>query len=224
MSPLRKLIPFLAVMLVVSFFPTSLAAPEDYVEPTEEDMEEEIIIRDDGTSTEERPKLPARPPFTLHDYNSELHAWIVPLDEYHTLKLLIETGYDRAVAMGHMNPETGKMTAGGIIEMINYCLNPDLQEISEEEEEIIRSSVAEMRSNEGLEDDGMALNVAYLNKGGPYKHIKKLLIRLREGRRHSASRRLSGGVGFGELWLHENEVDAMIEMPEGETGRRMLEM
>ena len=29
-----------------------MGAPEDYVEPTEEDMEEEIIIRDDGTSTE----------------------------------------------------------------------------------------------------------------------------------------------------------------------------
>ncbi|GMH55857.1 hypothetical protein TrRE_jg2199, partial [Triparma retinervis] len=170
-----------------------------------------------------RPKLPARPPFTLHDYNSELHAWIVPLDEYETLKLLMETGYDRAVASGYMEEGTGKMTASGIFEMIMYSLNPDMQEVSEEEEAIVKDFVDELRDKEGLKDDELGLNVNYLNKGNPFTSIKTLLIKLRDGRRQTYNRRLSGGVGFGDLWEHENHVDTMVEMQEGETGRKLLE-
>ena len=171
----------------------------------------------------ERPKLPARPPFTLHDYNSDLHAWIVPIDEYETLKLLVETGYHRATASGYMEEGTGKMTAAGIYEMIMYSLNPDAQDVSSEEEEAVRDFVDTFRAKEGLKDDDMGLNVNYLNKGTPFKSMKNLLIKLRDARRQTYNRRLSGGVGFGDLWEHENHVDTMTEMPAGETGRRLLD-
>ncbi|GMI49123.1 hypothetical protein TrCOL_g13548 [Triparma columacea] len=214
----------LVTLLVLAIFtPSVMAAPGDYVDTSEEDMEEEIIIRDDGTSTEERPKLPARPPFTLHDYNSDLHAWIVPIDEYETLKLLVETGYHRATASGYMEEGTGKMTAAGIYEMIMYSLNPDAQDVSSEEEEAVRDFVDTFRAKEGLKDDDMGLNVNYLNKGTPFKSMKNLLIKLRDARRQTYNRRLSGGVGFGDLWEHENHVDTMTEMPAGETGRRLLD-
>jgi hypothetical protein len=43
----------LVTLLVLAIFtPSIIAAPGDYVDTSEEDMEEEIIIRDDGTSTE----------------------------------------------------------------------------------------------------------------------------------------------------------------------------
>ena len=146
------------------------------------------------------------------------------MDEYETLKLLMNTGYERAAATGFMEEGTGRMTAAGIEEMVKYSLNPDMLEVTEEEEETIRSWVSTVRENEGLNDDNVGLNVNFLNKGSPYKHVKDLLLKLRAGRREaSGGRRLSGGVGFGDLYEHEIEVDTMVKLPEGETGRRLLE-
>ena len=116
--------PPISTLLILSLLLLSLtskhtltnAAPEDYVEPSPEDEEweedEELIIRDDGTVAGEKPKLPARPPFTLHDYNATLHAWVSPVDEVKSLKAAVGASYERtrgefgeeALKVKHMLP------------------------------------------------------------------------------------------------------------------------
>jgi|TARA_B110000971_G_scaffold215955_1_gene250239 hypothetical protein len=121
------------------------AAPEDYVEPSPEDEDfeedEEIIVRDDGTVAGERPKLAARPPFTLHDYNATLHAWISPVNELKTLKASIETSYERV----SLEFTEAHLSVEHLLPFMEYILNPDFQEVTEEETEMIGVEVARFK-------------------------------------------------------------------------------
>lgn len=98
-------------------------------------------MRDDGTVAGERPKLAARPPFTLHDYNATLHAWISPVNELKTLKASIETSYERV----SLEFTEAHLSVEHLLPFMEYILNPDFQEVTEEETEMIGVEVARFK-------------------------------------------------------------------------------
>ncbi|GMI11539.1 hypothetical protein TrVE_jg8536 [Triparma verrucosa] len=210
----------LFIVVLITLIALALSAPEDYVEPSIED-EEEIIVRSDGTSLKELPKLQPRPPFTLHDYSPK-HAWITPLDEYSTFSSLLETAYERA-KVEYPDGE-GRMRAEGVSYMWEYVLNPDYGEIDEEEMDIIDESVLSFRTSESLLSDSLPLNLGYLNKGTPYRTLLNLFHTLRSRRRNQQGRRrmTSDDPSRDGLWEHEVEVDVPKQIKKGEK-RRMLE-
>ncbi|GMI08374.1 hypothetical protein TrLO_g4629 [Triparma laevis f. longispina] len=196
------------------------SAPEDYEEPSL-DEEEEIIVRSDGTSLADLPKLKPRPPFTLHDYSPK-HAWITPLDENETFLSLLETAYQRAAV--EFPDGEGRMKAEGLTTMWEYVLNPDFGSVTDSEISLIDSAVSSFKSTESLYDDSKPLNYGYLNKGAPYRALISLYHELREGRRESQGRRRmsSEDPSRDGLWEHEVGVDVPTQLPVGVRKRRTL--
>jgi hypothetical protein len=188
------------------------ARPDEKQRDLIEDSEDQLVSRD-GEKPGEKPKLPARPAFTLHDYDPEKHTWVVPLDEMDTLKAYLETGYERARVANEDGP---LMRSRSIFDMVIYALNPDEQEISNEEMDKIRTSVVEFKESQALHiDEQMELNLGFLNKGAPLRFVKNLYITMRNDRRADNApgrRKLEAGEGrrhLEGLWEHEVKVDAV---------------
>ena len=189
------------------------------------DSEDLIIVRGDGTLPGEKPKLPSRPPFTLHDYDEEGHSWIVPADENLSLAAQIETGYERARVSNMDGP---LMRSRSVFDMVTYALNPDGEELTAEEVEAIRAGVVEFKRAQALHvDEEMEISLAFLDKGAPFRFIKNLLITLRAARRdpdEPGRRRLEAGEGkrhLEGLWEHEVGVDR-VPTAQGFVGRKLL--
>jgi len=224
---------FLISLLIITIMTKHIttAAPEDYVEPSPEDEDweddEELIIRDDGTVAGERPKLAARPPFTLHDYNETLHAWISPIDEVKTLRAAVESSYQRMCVEFQEN----HLKVAHLLPFMQYILNPDDQEITEDETAEIERAVTSLKESEAMIDEGAGLYVGYLNKGSPFEMIKSTFVKMRNGRREG------GGVGGGQerrqlkteekhldgLYEHEIAVDVPLPLPDGHESRVLLD-
>ena len=263
---------YVSIIIVTLLLALSIIKAEEV--DGEEWIEEELIYRDGNLDPTSLPKLPARPPFTLHDYEEEKHTWIVPLDEEKTLKESIKSAYERMrIVHGKTSIELieveasigidedgyedntmktttvervvyGMMPVAGISEMVYYILNPDEGEISLEEKDMIDTEISQLLEREGLDNYKKELALGFLNAGGPFRAIKKMLIRMRNYRRFgndtgapspkSNSRKNVEQMGnrrklqskeksHRDLWEHEIVVDQVRTLPKG-WGRKLLEL
>jgi hypothetical protein len=218
-----------AVLLLLLSSSPALGAPGDYVE----EDDEEVIPSYDGQAPGEKPKLPARPPFTLHDYNASMHAWITPIDEKASLLAAIETSYIRTIA--ETEHAIKHLPAYKLLDYLNYILNPDGQPTTAEEEESVTTALTAFKITEGLagEHENKKLNLGYLNKGSPYRLVSTLMVKNRRARRvlnggeaeEHRRRRLDNpnSPHLHGLWEHEIGCDVVLELPREHTQRVRLD-